>query len=148
MIKVRRLSEEPGEKELETGSRSATAVEIVLKRSDIEAFSSRLLRIEPGGHTAYHTHTREHVVLVVSGRCRVEMNDQTENVGEGYVVSVPADAPHRFFNPGPERLAILVLNFFPPESKMHQETTKQRPEAQSLGPTLEYEPTPLSLEKE
>ena len=119
-MKVRRLKEEPGNPEQEPGSNGVTAVDIVLKRSDMEAYSSRMLRIEPGGHTAYHDHTREHIAVILHGKCRVEANNQTEAVSEAYVVSIPAGVPHRFFNNGPERLAILIMNFFPPEVKQHE----------------------------
>ncbi len=130
MIRVRKLSEEPGEPEREDGSQGVGAVDIVLRRSDVAAFGSRLLRLEPGGHTAYHAHDREHVALVTSGRCRVETDAQVENLAEGTVVSIPSGTPHRFYNPGPGRLALLVLNLYPPE-KVREE---------KKGPEIEYEP--------
>ena len=116
-MKVRRLKEEPGIPEQESGSSGVTAVDIVLKRSDMEAYSSRMLRIEPGGHTAYHDHVREHIAVILHGKCRVETNNQTENVGEAHVISIPTGVSHRFFNSGQERLAILIMNFFPPDVK-------------------------------
>jgi quercetin dioxygenase-like cupin family protein len=119
-MKVRRLKEEPGIPEQESGSSGVTAVDIVLKRSDMEAYSSRMLRIEPGGHTAYHDHAREHIAVILHGKCRVETNNQTETVGEAHVISIPAGVPHRFFNSGTERLAILIMNFFPPEAKQSE----------------------------
>lgn len=131
MMKVRRLKEEPGILEQESGSSGVTAVDIVLKRSDMEAYSSRMLRIDPGGHSAYHDHAREHIAVILHGKCRVETNNQTETVGEAHVISIPPGVPHRFFNNGPERLAILIMNFFPPEeqyitdSKLNREQIAQ-----------------------
>ena len=83
----------------------------------MEAYSSRMLRIEPGGYTAYHDHVREHIAVILHGKCRVETNNQTENVGEAHVISIPTGVSHRFFNSGQERLAILIMNFFPPDVK-------------------------------
>jgi mannose-6-phosphate isomerase-like protein (cupin superfamily) len=112
MIKVRKLSEEPGESEKEDGSLAVNSVDVILKRTDLKGFSSRILRIQPGGHTAFHEHSREHVVIVLNGRCRVETKAETLELREAMLVSVPGGVTHRFFNPGNERLALLILNLF------------------------------------
>ena len=138
-MKVRRLKEEPGIPEQESGSSGVTAVDIVLKRSDMEAYSSRMLRIEPSGHTAYHDHTREHIAVILHGKCRVETNNQTEAVGEAHVISIPAGVPHRFLNNGPERLAILIMNFFPPEVKQIEPIKTEEIEVKSPS-----EPEPIA----
>jgi len=109
---VRKLSEEPGEPEKEEGSQEVNSVDIVLKRADLKAFSSRMLRIEPGGHTAFHSHSREHIAMVLSGRCNVETQGSTQELKPAMVVAIPSGEGHRFVNPGNERLALLVLNFF------------------------------------
>ena len=123
MIKIRRLSEEPGTKESEDGSLGVNSIDVILKREDIQAFSSRLLRISPGGHTAYHEHPREHYAIVIRGRCRVETKESTAEISEANVVTIPSGVPHRFFNPGNEGLALLVLNLFPVEPKQEQGAT-------------------------
>jgi len=115
MIRVRKLNEEPGAPEAEGGAQGVSSIDLVLKRTDLKAFSSRVLRIEPGGHTAFHDHTREHVAVVLRGRCRVETRDATQEVREAMVVTIPSGEGHRFFNPGSERLALLILNLFTEE---------------------------------
>jgi quercetin dioxygenase-like cupin family protein len=112
MIKVRKLSEEPGEPEKEDGSLGVNSVEVVLKRIDLKAFSSRILRIQPGGHTAFHEHSREHIAIVLNGRCRVETKAATLELREAMLVTVPGGETHRFFNTGSDRLALLILNLF------------------------------------
>jgi mannose-6-phosphate isomerase-like protein (cupin superfamily) len=79
---------------------------------DLKAFSSRILRIEPGGHTAFHSHSREHVAVVLSGRCRVETKDANQEIRGGMVAAIPSMDGHRFFNPGSEHLALLIINLF------------------------------------
>lgn len=111
-LKIRRLNEEPGEAEKENGSLAVNSVDVVLKRSDFDAFSSRILRIEPDGHTAYHIHQREHLMMVIRGTCRVETENQSLVVNEAQIVTVPPNMPHRFFNQSNERLVILIMNFF------------------------------------
>src|SRR5512136_2831942 len=115
MIRVRKLNEEPGEPEGEEGSQGVNSIDVVLKRADLKAFSSRILRIEPGGHTAFHDHTREHVAVVLRRRCRVETNDSTQELREAMIVTIPSGEGHRFFNPGSDKLALLILNVFAEE---------------------------------
>jgi len=115
MIRVRKLYEEPGEPEKEEGSQGVNSIGVVLKRADLKAFSSRILRIEPGGHTAFHDHTREHVAVVLRGRCRVETKESAQDLREAMIVTIPSGEGHRFFNPGSDRLALLILNLFTEE---------------------------------
>jgi quercetin dioxygenase-like cupin family protein len=124
MIRVRKLSEEPGVPEAESGSQGVNSIDLVLKRTDLKAFSSRVLRIEPGGHTAFHSHVREHIAMVLSGRCRVETRDAFQEIRGGMVVAIPSNEGHRFVNPGNDRLALLVLNFFTEEEPKPAEGPK------------------------
>jgi quercetin dioxygenase-like cupin family protein len=112
MIKVRKLNEEPGAPEAEEGSQGVNFVDIVLKRTDLKAFSSRILRINPGGHTAFHSHSREHVAIILTGRCRAETKDSSVEFREAMIVAVPSNEGHSFVNPGSTPLAILILNLF------------------------------------
>jgi len=129
MIRVRKLNEEPGEPEREEGSQGVNSIDVVLKRVDLKAFSSRILRINPGGHTAFHSHSREHVAVVLSGRCRIETKDLTQELREAMIVSVSSDEGHRFVNPGSVPLAILILNLFPEEeSKPVEPAPTEKPE--------------------
>ena len=111
-LRVRKLSEEPGVDEMEEGFSGVNTVWAVLKRTDLAGFSSRIFRMEPGGHTAAHAHDREHVAVVVSGTCRVEGGEETRTVGAGNIITVPRNLPHRFSNPGPGRLVLLIMNLF------------------------------------
>jgi quercetin dioxygenase-like cupin family protein len=128
MIKVRKLSEEPGAPETEDGSQGVNSIDLVLKRMDLKAFSSRILRIEPGGHTAFHNHAREHVALVLSGRCRVETQDANQEIRGGMVVAIPSGEEHIFFNPGSERLALLILNLFAEDESKPEPTPTEKAE--------------------
>lgn len=111
-LRIRKLSEEPGIDEHEEGYSGVNSVWAVLKRTDIAGFSSRIFRMEPGGHTATHSHDREHVVVVVKGTCRVESGPEVREAGEGSIITVPSNTTHRFSNPGRERLVLLIMNLF------------------------------------
>ena len=121
-LRVRKLSEEPGVDEQEEGFSGVNSVWAVLKRTDLVGFSSRIFRIEPGGHTAAHAHDREHVAVVISGTCEAEGGGETMKAGSGSIITVPRNLRHRFSNPGPGRLVLLIMNLF---------TEQETPEAEA-----------------
>ena len=112
-IRIRKLSEEPGIEETEEGFSGVNTVWAVLKRTDLVEFSSRIFRMEPGGHTANHTHEREHIAVVVSGACRVHVGEESWTAGAGNIINVPSNLIHSFSNPGRERLVLLIMNMTP-----------------------------------
>lgn len=128
-LKVRKLSEEPGVDEQEEGFSGVNSVWAVLKRTDLTGFSSRIFRMELGGHTATHAHDREHVAVVVSGTCVVESGGETRKVGAGSIISVPRNLSHRFSNPSRDRLVLLVMNLFTqPSGYESQLASEEKPE--------------------
>ena len=111
-VRIRRLTEEPGEQVTEQGFKGVNNVWVVKKREEMGPFSSRIFRIEPGGHTDLHAHDREHIAVVLRGTCRVEGGEKIEDVREGSIISVGKGVSHRFINSGRDRLALLIMNFF------------------------------------
>ena len=111
-VKIRKLAEEPGEQVTEEGFKGVNNVWVVQKREEMGPFSSRIFRIDAGGHTDLHAHDREHIAVVIRGTCRVEGNGVVEDVLEGSIVAVGKGAYHRFTNTGRDRLALLIMNFF------------------------------------
>lgn len=111
-VRIMKLSEVPGVDVEEEGFSGVNSIWAVLKREDITGFSSRIFRIEPGGHTAMHTHDRDHVAVVIKGGCRVEAGQEMMEAGEGSVITVPSGVPHKFSNVNPERVVLLIMNFF------------------------------------
>ncbi len=111
-VKVRRISEEPGLDEREEGYSGVNSIWVVLERVDITGFSSRIFRIEPGGHTSVHSHDREHVAIVIRGVVRVNGGPYTSEAGEGNIITIPRNIPHRFSNLTRERLVLLIMNLF------------------------------------
>ena len=129
-VKVRKLSEEPGIEETEEGFSEINSVWAVLKRTDLTGFSSRIFRMEPGGHTATHTHDREHLAVVVSGVCRVEGIPDPVTVNSGSIISVPPNISHRFSNPGRDRLVLLIMNMFTESDASEAEPEKEEVEGE------------------
>lgn len=123
-LKIRKLSEEPGIDEREEGYSGVNSVWVVLKRRDIVGFSSRIFRIEPGGHTTTHSHDREHVAVVIKGVCRLEGGNAVRDVPGGSIITVPSNTPHRFSNLSQERLVILIMNLFPSPTDSEEEVIR------------------------
>lgn len=111
-IRIRRLSEEPGEDVEEMGFEGVNSVWAVLRREDLTAFSSRIFRMSPGGHTGMHAHDREHAAVIIRGECVVEGPHDSWRVPAGSIVTVSAKVPHRFSNTGKEGLVLLIMNMF------------------------------------
>jgi quercetin dioxygenase-like cupin family protein len=124
-LRVRKLSEEPGVDEQEEGFSGVNSVWAVLKRTDLTGFSSRIFRTKPGGHTATHAHDREHVAIVISGTCSAEGGGATIKAGSGSIITVPRNLPHRFSNPGPGRLVLLIMNLFMEQETPETEATEE-----------------------
>lgn len=56
----------------------------------------RYFEVPPGGQTARERHTHDHGVMIVTGRARVTLGDESHEVGEGDVVYVAGDELHCF----------------------------------------------------
>ncbi len=113
-LKIRMLSQEPWEPMPGEGHRGVNTVMAVPLR-EVSAYSCRILMIEPGGSTAIHQHPREHFVLALTGKARVETDREVAEIVSGVVVNIPPDVPHRFVNATTEKTALLVQNLYPEE---------------------------------
>ena len=111
-LNIRTLNQEPGEPMPGEGHRGVNTVMAVPMR-EASAYSCRVLRIEPDGSTAIHQHPREHFVLALSGRARVETDAEVAEIVPGTVVNIPPDVPHRFVNATTEKTTLLVQNLYP-----------------------------------
>jgi quercetin dioxygenase-like cupin family protein len=56
----------------------------------------RYFEVPAGGRTTRERHPHDHGVMIVSGRARVTLGDDTHEVGEGDVVYVAGDELHCF----------------------------------------------------
>lgn len=113
---IRKMNEEPGEEMNEPGYVGVNSTMVVTKRDDLSAYSARLMRIKPSGKTVFHKHPREHSVLILSGKIRVETNDEFLEASRGYVVTIPGNTKHRFYNSTKKPTAIFIQNMFPEEN--------------------------------
>lgn len=82
----------------------------LLSRKDgAENFAMRMIEVELGGSTPFHSHPWEHEVYVVEGESIVRISDECQHVKEEYVVYVPPGAKHTFKNSGKKVLKMICV---------------------------------------
>jgi mannose-6-phosphate isomerase-like protein (cupin superfamily) len=65
---------------------------------------------EPGQEQAGHRHAvGDKLYFVLAGTGRIRVGDEERDVRPGDLVCAPAGEDHAVRNPGPERLALLVM---------------------------------------
>ena len=66
--------------------------------------------LEPGQQQAGHRHAvGDKLYYVLSGAGRIRVDGDERDVAPGDLVCAPAGSEHAVHNPGPERLALLVV---------------------------------------
>ena len=66
--------------------------------------------LEPGQSQAGHRHAvGDKIYYVLSGTGRIQVDGDERAVEPGDLVCAPAGSDHAVHNPGPERLALLVM---------------------------------------
>lgn len=60
-----------------------------------------------------HVHPYDETFIIVEGRARFFVGDETLEAGQGEVVFGPAGIPHRFENLGPGRLQTIDIHHSP-----------------------------------
>jgi quercetin dioxygenase-like cupin family protein len=77
------------------------SMKVVLSADDgAPNYVMRVFDIQPGGHTAYHTHAWEHEVYVLEGRGMVREGDKQHHLEKGAFVLVAPNEAHNFTNTG------------------------------------------------
>jgi quercetin dioxygenase-like cupin family protein len=72
-------------------------------------FVMRVFDIQPGGHTAYHTHAWEHEVYVLAGKGMVRQGEKEHALEKGSFVLVPPEEEHNFANTGADVFRFICV---------------------------------------
>jgi len=73
------------------------------------SFAMRIIDIEPGSATPYHTHWQEHGNYIIDGTGYVRYEGETHRVKPGDVAFVPPEAQHQYVNDGEETLRLICV---------------------------------------
>jgi len=68
--------------------------------SDTEHLTTTLAVIQPGGEQRIHNHPPEQVYFILEGSGLMTVGNETQRVGPGDCVFIPADQPHGLKNDG------------------------------------------------
>jgi quercetin dioxygenase-like cupin family protein len=72
-------------------------------------FHMRYFNIEPGGNTRLDQHDYEHGILILHGRAKVLLGEESVEVGPNDVIFVTGNDVHRFEALGDEPLGVLCV---------------------------------------
>ena len=73
-------------------------------------FAMRLMEIEPGGHTSYHSHLEEHQFYFLEGEpAYVDEKGNEINLNVGDTLCVPPDEPHQIKNVGDTVMRMICM---------------------------------------
>jgi quercetin dioxygenase-like cupin family protein len=96
-VKVRNYQEVAPDTEV-----PGVALRTVITADEAPRFSMRVLEVEVGGSTPFHTHEWEHEVFVLSGSGKVRSADGERVLSPNDAVFVAPDEEHCFTNTGDE----------------------------------------------
>lgn len=89
--------------------RQGLKTQILLQLGDVEATDLCVtwVEVEPFAQQALHRHDPEQVYVIVAGRGRMRIGDETRDVTAGDLIHVPPDVPHGISNPQDTALSYI-----------------------------------------
>ncbi len=105
-MKVEHYTKTPAEAQEAPG---VTIRWIIGKDDGAPNFAMRVIEVEPGCNTPFHTHGFEHEVYILAGRGEVRGADGETPVEPGTAVYVEPGERHGFFNTGDEALRFICV---------------------------------------
>ncbi|MBN1310377.1 MAG: cupin domain-containing protein [Anaerolineae bacterium] len=82
---------------------------VVGKKDGAPNFAMRVIEVQPGSNTPYHTHDFEHEVYVLEGTGVIRSPQGDQPVEPGTVVYVAPNEEHGFFNQGDGVLRFICV---------------------------------------
>ena len=83
--------------------------ELIGEAEGAQHYRVRYFEVAPGGRTARERHSHDHGVMIMAGRARVTLGDQTHELGAGDVVYVAGDELHCFETLGDAPLGFVCV---------------------------------------
>lgn len=82
---------------------------VIGQDDDAPNFAMRIIDVEAGCNTPFHTHGFEHEVYVLAGEGVVKSVNEEHPIAEGNIVYVKPDEEHGFFNRGDGVLRFICV---------------------------------------
>jgi len=110
-VKTRTLSDADWEPWIGEGYQDAYST-MMFPKASLSAVSSRIIKLNPGGHTETHVHDRVHHVVALEGDPMLETDTENIPLDRLTLVEIGSGVPHRFINKEEIPSIILVINLF------------------------------------
>lgn len=68
---------------------------------------------QPHGQNPLHSHDRDEILVLLSGRLRATVDDETAELNPGDALLIPAGAVHQLANAGDEPAEWLIMSALP-----------------------------------
>ena len=88
-------------------ARGATGRVVIGKADGDTRFCMRVFEIEPGGHSAKHSHDFEHQVFVHAGQGEIWNGEVWRDIAAGSIIYIPGGEEHQLRNNGRELLIFV-----------------------------------------
>jgi quercetin dioxygenase-like cupin family protein len=82
---------------------------LIAQSSGAENFAMRVIEVQPGATTPFHTHPFEHEAFVLEGAGRLRTEDKELPLRVGSFAFVPPDIKHQFINRGEAPLRFICV---------------------------------------
>jgi quercetin dioxygenase-like cupin family protein len=93
----------------EDGASGLTVRWVISEKDGAPNFSMRVMEIEPGGHSPFHSHPWEHEVFVLKGEGVLMQGETAVSIAEGDVIFIAPGERHQLTNPCEGNLEFICL---------------------------------------
>lgn len=90
-------------------SKQVTKQEMVGLQDGAKNFAMRYFEVAPGGYTSLDEHQHDHGVMILRGKGRVLLGEQSYEIGFGDAIYIFPHERHQFVNTGDEPLGFLCV---------------------------------------
>ena len=94
---------------IKPGTKDSSGKVIIGRADGARNFVFRYFRVEPGGWTALESHPHDHGILILHGRAKVLLGNETMEVGPRDIVFIPPDEIHQLVPVSEEPLGFLCV---------------------------------------
>ena len=82
---------------------------LITEKDGAPNFSMRVIEVEPGGHSPFHSHPWEHEVFVLEGSGVLVHEQGDIPLAKGDIIFIPPGEQHQLRNTADERLEFICL---------------------------------------
>jgi quercetin dioxygenase-like cupin family protein len=109
MMKKTHYRDVPADPAGEEGATGTAVRWLISEKDGAPNFSMRVIEVEPGGHSPFHSHPWEHEVFILNGSAVLVQDDGQVPLSKGDVLFIPPGELHQFRNAADDTLEFICL---------------------------------------